>query len=88
MRAFAVVAGDEKFAFGNGEVDFARSDGFGAVVFGEAPFFVVNETVGMFCIVDGHGAVFDDDAFAWESDDAFDDVLIADATWDAAGERI
>lgn len=38
------------------------------------------EAIGIFTIVDGQNAVFDNDALARESNDAFDDVLIGFAS--------
>ena len=88
VGAFAVVAGDEKFAGGDGEVDFAGGILLGAVGVGMTPLSVVNETVWVFVVVDGHDAVFDDDALTWKSDDALDDVLVADAFWHATSEWV
>ena len=39
----------------------------------------------MFIVVDSHNAVFNDDAFAWESDDALDDILIGFVGGNGAG---
>ena len=88
MGTFAVVAGDEKFAFGDGKIDFAGGVRFGTVVFGNAPFVVVNKTIRIFVVVDGHDAVFYCDAFAREGNNAFDDVLVGDAVWYGTGERV
>ena len=53
--------------------------GFGAVGFGGAPFVVINKAIGVLGVVNGHGAVFDYDALPREGDDAFEDVLVANA---------
>ena len=88
MRAFAVVAGDEDFAFGDDDVDFTGGVGLGAVIVGDAGGVVGMEAIGVFVVVDGEGAVLEADTLAREGDDAFDDVLVFDAGGGFAGEGI
>jgi len=78
VRAFAVVAGNENFSCGDDGVNFAGGVFLWADSVVGAPNFVINKTFGVFVVVDCHNAVFDDDAFARESDDTFDDVLVGD----------
>ena len=52
MGTFAVVAGNEDFAFGDDGVDFAGGVGFRAVGVGGAGFDVGLEAGGVFVVVD------------------------------------
>ena len=98
MLAFAIVAGDEEFAFGNSEwfyelavfpcANFVAGVFFGTVVVVDASVVVWVETVGMVGVVDREDTVFDGDAFAGVGDDAFDDVLVANAGGRFAGKGV
>ena len=88
MRTFAIIAGNEKFAFWDDEVDLAAGVFFRAVNIRDAPLSIINKAVGGFFIIDGHNAVFDGDAFAREGNYTLDDVLIADIRWYGAGHRV
>lgn len=86
MSAFAVVAGDENFAGGDDDIDFAGGVEGGAVGVGDASGVVWVETVGVFVVENCQDAFFDLDAFVGEGDDALDDVLVFDARSGLAGE--
>ena len=80
MVAFAIVTGDENFAFGNNDVGFSGSVDFGTIGVRMASGFIWVEAVGVFVVEYCDNAVFDANTFAWIGDDAFDDVLVFDAS--------
>ena len=79
MRAFAIVSRDKNFAFWDDDVDFTGGVSFGAVGIGDACGFVGVEAIRVFVIIYGQNALFDFYAFARETNDAFDDILVFDA---------
>ena len=88
VGTFAVVARNEELAFGYDGVYFTRGVLFGAVGIGGAPLGIVDETVGMFVVIDSHDAVFYGDTFAREGDDALDDILITYVGWYIASHGV
>ena len=90
MFAFAVVAGNEDFAGGHDDVDVAGGIGFRSVGFIDASGIVWVEggVIVVWIGPDGENTVEDLDAFAWECNDALDDVLILDIGFGGAGEDV
>ena len=62
----------------NYSIDFARGVLFGAVGIGSTPLGVINKTIWVFFVVDGHHAILDDDSFTGKGDNALDDILVVD----------
>ena len=88
MGAFAVVARDEDFAFGDDDVNFTGCMGFGPIGVGGTREFVGVKAVREFIVEDREGAVLDLNSLAGEADDTLDDVLVFDAWGGFAGEDV